>query len=141
MKKVFMAALALTMAVFVSCSKDDFNAENNDVKVKFTVAEKDGFGADTRAVKSGWEAGDQILIVFRGTDGALLDFEDNANTLKLTYDGTSWTVDDSKFPTSGLEHNRYFTALHHPGNVLFGNANNFRGYNGGEFLIYSEQYK
>ena len=32
MKKVFMAALALTMAVFVSCSKDDFNVENNDVK-------------------------------------------------------------------------------------------------------------
>ena len=135
MKKVFMAALALTMAVFVSCSKDDLNVENNDVKVNFTVAEKPEFNA-TRAVKSGWEAGDQILIVFRGTDGVLLDFDDNANTLKLTYDGTSWTVDDSKFPTSGLENNRYFAALHHPGNVLFGAANNFRGYNGGEFLIY-----
>ena len=141
MKKVLMAAMTLVMAVFASCTNEDLTVENNDVKVKFTVEEKDGFGADSRAVKSGWETGDQILIVFRGTDGVLLVFEDNANTLKLTYDGTSWTVDDSNFPTSGLENNRYFAALHHPGNVLFGAANNFRGYNGGEFLIYKEQYK
>ena len=52
MKKVLMAAMTLVMAVFASCTNEDFNVENTGVKVNFTVAEKDGFGADSRAVKS-----------------------------------------------------------------------------------------
>ena len=92
MKKVFMAALALTMAVFVSCSKDDFNAENNDVKVNFTVAEKPSFDTDTRAVKTKWANGDQILI-FLATAGNVYYVipETDNNTITLSYNGSTWT--------------------------------------------------
>ena len=100
MKKVFMAALALTMAVFVSCSKDDLNVENNDVKVNFTVAEKPSFDAVTRSVKKGWDNGDQILVVFRDADGFWLDAFDDANTLKLTMTADGWTADKSKIDIS-----------------------------------------
>ena len=68
MKKVFMAALALTMAVFVSCSKDDLNVENNDVKVNFAVAEKPSFDAVTRSVKKGWDNGDRFWLFSRMLD-------------------------------------------------------------------------
>ena len=80
MKKIFMAAMTLVMAVFASCSNEDLNVENNDVKVNFTVAEKPGFDADSRSVKTGWDNGDQILVVFRDADGFWLDAFDDANT-------------------------------------------------------------
>lgn len=67
MKKIFMAAMALVMAVFTSCSKDDVQLErNNELKVTFNVVDKVGFDTDTRAVKTGWEAGDEVLIVMQG---------------------------------------------------------------------------
>ena len=69
MKKVLMAAMTLVMAVFASCTNEDLKVENNDVKVNFTVAEKPSFDADGRAVKTGWEAGDEILIALYCSDG------------------------------------------------------------------------
>lgn len=139
MKKVFMAALALTMAVFVSCSKDDLNVENNDVKVNFTVAEKPSFDAVTRSVKKGWDNGDQILVVFRDADGFWLDAFDDANTLRLTKTAEGWTADKSKIDISKLGSSDDYMAIYYPGEVSFAESDveymlYFDTYKGGEYL-------
>ena len=121
MKKIFMAALTLVMAVFASCNNEDLNIENNDVKVNFTVAYKAGFEAGTRAVKNDWENNDEILIVFQTQGKTWLDFSGNKNFLKLTKTDEGWTVDDSKCPEiSNLSSGKEFLAIHHPGNMEFG---------------------
>ena len=61
-----MAACALAVMGFVACSKDDNATVNNEVKVNFTVADKPSFD-DTRAAKSAWADGDQIMVVFNAT--------------------------------------------------------------------------
>ena len=139
MKKVFMAALALTMAVFVSCSKDDLNVENNDVKVNFTVAEKPSFDAVTRSVKKGWDNGDQILVVFNDADGFWLDAFDDANTLRLTKTAEGWTADKSKIDISKLGSSDDYKAIYYPGEVSFAESDveymlYFDTYKGGEYL-------
>lgn len=145
MKKVFMAALALTMAVFVSCSKDDLNVENNDVKVNFTVAEKPSFDAVTRSVKKGWDNGDQILVVFKDSNGFWLDAFDDANTLRLTKTAEGWTADKSKIDISKLGSSDDYKAIYYPGEVSFAESDvnymlYFDTYKGGEYLVAEGTY-
>ena len=145
MKKVFMAALALTMAVFVSCSKDDLNVENNDVKVNFTVAEKPSFDAVTRSVKKGWDNGDQILVVFNKAVGSWLDAFDDANTLKLTKTADGWTADKSKIDIADLSASADYKAIYYPGEVSFAESDvnymlYFDTYKGGEYLVAEGTY-
>ena len=139
MKKIFMAAMTLVMAVFASCSNEDLNVENNEVKVKFTVAEKPGFDADSRSVKTGWDNGDQILVVFRDADGFWLDAFDDANTLKLTKTADGWTADKSKIDISKLGSSDDYMAIYYPGEVSFAESDveymlYFDTYKGGEYL-------
>lgn len=139
MKKIFMAAMTLVMAVFASCSNEDLNVENNDVKVKFTVAEKPGFDADSRSVKTGWDNDDQILVVFRDADGFWLDAFNDANTLKLTKTADGWTADKSKIDISKLESSNNYKAIYYPGEVSFAESDEsgllyFDTYKGGEYL-------
>lgn len=145
MKKVFMAALALTMAVFVSCSKDDLNVENNDVKVNFTVAEKPNFDAVTRSVKKGWDNGDQILVVFNDAVGSWLDAFDDANTLRLTKTADGWTADKSKIDIADLSASADYKAIYYPGEVSFAESDvnymlYFDTYKGGEYLVAEGTY-
>ena len=134
MKKIFMAAMTLVMAVFASCSNEDLNVENNEVKVKFTVAEKPGFDADSRSVKTGWDNGDQILVVFNG-----LDAFDDANTLRLTKTADGWTADYSNIDIANLESSDNYKAIYYPGKVSFAESDveymlYFDTYKGGEYL-------
>lgn len=145
MKKIFMAAMTLVMAVFASCSNEDLNVENNDVKVKFTVAEKPGFGADSRSVKKGWDNDDQILVVFRGADGSWLDAFDDANTLKLTKTADGWTPNKSKLDISKLGSSDDYMAFYYPGEVSFASSDEsgilyFDTYKGGEYLTAEGTY-
>ena len=145
MKKVLMAAMTLVMAVFASCTNEDFNVENTDVKVNFTIAEKDGFGADSRAVKSDWANDDEIVIVFQGKDG-WLNCANGDNSLKLTKTGTGWTVDDSEIPAiEDLSSGKSFFAIHHPGEMTLGNQSGSLVYldsytSGNEYLYYQGTY-
>ena len=145
MKKVFMAALALTMAVFVSCSKDDLNVENNDVKVSFAVAEKPSFDEVVRSVKKGWDNGDQILVVFNDAKGFWLDAFDDANTLKLTKTADGWTADKSKIDIADLSASADYKAIYYPGEVSFADSDvnymlYFDTYKGGEYLVAEGTY-
>lgn len=129
-----MAAMTLVMAVFASCSNEDLNVENNEVKVKFTVAEKPGFDADSRSVKTGWDNGDQILVVFNG-----LDAFNDANTLRLTKTADGWTADYSNIDIANLESSDNYKAIYYPGEVSFAESDvdymlYFDTYKGGEYL-------
>lgn len=145
MKKVLMAAMTLVMAVFASCTNEDLNVENTGVKVNFTVAEKDGFGADSRAVKSDWAIDDEIVIVFQNKDG-WLNCATGANSLKLTKTETGWTVDDSEIPAiENLSSGKSFFAIHHPGEMTLGNQSGSLVYldsytSGNEYLYYQGTY-
>ena len=140
MKKVLMAAMTLVMAVFASCTNEDLNVENNDVKVNFTVAEKPGFDAVSRSVKKGWDNGDQILVVFKNAGGIFwLDAFDDANTLKLTKTAEGWTADKSKINISNLASSADYHAFYYPGEVSFAESDvenmlYFDTYMGGEYL-------
>ena len=139
MKKIFMAAMTLVMAVFASCTNEDLKVENNDVKVNFTVAEKPGFDAVSRSVKKGWDNGDQILVVFRDADGFWLDAFNDANTLKLTKTAEGWTADKSKIDISKLGSSDDYMAIYYPGGVSFAESDvdymlYFDTYKGGEYL-------
>lgn len=139
MKKILMAAMTLLMAVFASCSNDEAPIEGNkELKINFTVADKPGFDGDTRAVKRGWEVGDEIMIIFAGktywfTDTML------PNYIKLKNTESGWIVAESELDATNLHSQRYFTAVHHPGTIEFGDYVYSGGYasanyKGGELL-------
>lgn len=144
MKKILMAVVALAVMGFVGCQKDD-NAIDNKIKVNFAVADKAGFDNGSRAMKAGWEAGDQILVVFKGQDG-LLDIVNGVNTLTLEYNGTAWVSNTESMPESGLKSGCGYFAIHHPGEITLGSYNDHMGgtyldgYKGGEQLIYGGTY-
>ncbi|MDR2909911.1 MAG: hypothetical protein LBV47_00885 [Bacteroidales bacterium] len=80
----FMSALvAMATLTLAGCQKDDPQTQTIDydnLRFEVTVGEKtdyEGDGPDTRAVKTGWEQDDMILVYFDGSD---------ANTLALIYD-------------------------------------------------------
>ena len=139
MKKIFLAAMTLVMAVFASCSNDDAPLEGiGDFKVNFTVADKPGFDSDTRAVKTGWEAGDEILVAIQSEGGWTID--DSFNCFKLKYNGSAWTTDKTGFDASvHFESGNYYMAVYHPGTITLGSSAGvdmqfLSGYNGGEYL-------
>lgn len=151
MKRFLLAAVTFVLvAGFSSCTKDfDTLVENtnNDIKVVFRVADKDGFEDATRAVKTGWEAGDKIVVFFStGTEWLLAD--GNANNLLLTYDGSNWSAransigDELLASASG-----YFFAVHYDGEWSGIEEPSwptgryiFNGYKGGVILSASGEY-
>lgn len=142
MKKIFMAAMTLVMAVFASCSNEDVNVENNnELKVTFSVADKAGLGVDARAVKTGWENGDEILIVFYNSGGW---YNANGyNYMKLQYNGSAWTTDMTTLDKSRLLNEQLYMAIYHPGTITVGEELSspgyyeLSGYKGGEHLTYA----
>lgn len=141
MKKIFIAAMTLVMAVFASCSNDEVQLEgNNELKVTFTVADKAGLGLDARAVKTGWDDGDEILIAMC-SEGGWTELG-KYNSFKLKYNKGTWTTDMTGFDTTvNFESGNRYMAIYHPGIItLSGTATDemeaLTGYKGGEQLQY-----
>ena len=141
MKKIFIAAMTLVMAVFASCSNDEVQLEgNNELKVTFTVADKAGLGLDARAVKTGWDDGDEILIAMC-SEGGWTELG-KYNSFKLKYNKGTWTTDMTGFDTTvNFESGNRYMAIYHPGIItLRGTATDemeaLTGYKGGEQLQY-----
>lgn len=88
MKRVILTAMMLCSLVLGSCTKNIDTNTDTEIQISFSVGEKGGFGTDTKALRTGWEAGDQILVVFSQT-GSNTDL---GVTSTLTYDGTSWSA-------------------------------------------------
>ena len=159
-RKWLIAALTWMAAWgWTSCSSDDENLQEDtrDVKVNFTVAEKQGFDPSSKAVKTGWAAGDQIRVFFTPTGGSLIyTANSTAGTLLLTYNGSTWTesgltaADITNLGTSGT-----FAAVHYRvasgktigvgtmssgGSLALYNYDAGNVYNGGEVLLHKGNY-
>ena len=96
-----------------------------EIKVNFTVAEKSDVGADTKAIKAGWEVGDQILLVFQGNDatynGNWLGWANNNNTITLTKTAGGWESTPKNLTLSDLQSGKNYRAIHHMGNITISN--------------------
>ena len=82
MKKLIFTLAALSLA-FVGCNTDkEFEqpVENKALKVVVNM-DKPSFGDDTRAARTDWEDGDEVVVTI---DNNIADY-----CLILTYDGTS----------------------------------------------------
>lgn len=138
MKKVFM--ILMTAVLFAGCAKNADNVETSPLKVVFSVSEKSGFDSDTKAIKTGWSEGDQILLVFRPHDQTkLLPFAENTNTIKITYADGEWSATDFNGNEASLSTEGYYAGIYHYGDVAFdavdGNNKVFlKNYTGGDFL-------
>lgn len=80
MKKLFFAIVALAVMFAQSCSKEEFETQTPEYKLVVNM-EKSSFSGDTRAPRTEWEGGDEVVVVFNG------DVREDkvARYLKLTY--------------------------------------------------------
>ena len=132
--------------VAIGCTKDEVfdTPQVTDYAVEFNVADKGGFDATTRAVKTAWAAGDQIAIFCRPTASG--DYvSDNAKIIYLKYDGSAWSASPvSAALVAEMESSGEFSAIHHrvgsDENITVGNSGTFDTYNGGELLYYAGNY-
>lgn len=140
MKKIFLAAMALVVVALVGCQKDDSATISSEVKVNFTVADKAGFANDTRAVKADWSVGDQIVVLFEGSEG-WLDFSDNDNTLILNKTADGWDADDTNLPAlANLASGKKYFAIHHTGEISLGDMRDATTYYTAYINSYSSAY-
>lgn len=85
MKNVSVYLALLTLVLMWACAKDSVETPTETViRLNISVASPDG--ADSKAAKTAWEAGDQINFWFDaiGVDQTVPD-------LVATYDGSTWT--------------------------------------------------
>lgn len=86
MKKILLALSALVIFA-VGCSKDDIGTTETKYNLVVNM-DKPSFVDSTRAVRTSWENGDVVYVVF---DGDLYDGATAAKYLTLTYNNSSWT--------------------------------------------------
>ena len=142
---IFLAAMAVAV-VAVGCTKDEVfdTPQVPDYAVEFNVADKGGFDAATRAVKTAWAAGDQIAIFCRPTaSGGYVS--DNAKIIYLKYDGSAWSASPvSDALVAEMESSGQFSAIHHrvgsDENITVDNGGTLKTFNGGELLYYAGNY-
>lgn len=142
---LFLAAMAVAV-VAIGCTKDEVfdTPQVSDYAVEFNVADKGGFDAATRAVKTAWAAGDQIAIFCRpGGSGDYVS--DNAKIIYLKYDGSAWSASPvSAALVAEMKSFGQFSAIHHrvgsDENITLENYGTFETYNGGEILYYAGSY-
>ena len=93
MKKIFFALAALVLA-FTGCSQEEDAIQVSEKKaIKVVVnMDKPGFGEDTRAARTGWEDGDQVIVALFN-DSEIYE----SGYIKLIYNVTddigAWTTE------------------------------------------------
>ena len=151
MKKLFMVAMAIVVATgFVACTKDDASAPT--YKVEFTVGEKGGFEAGSRAVKTAWAEGDQIMVAFmpQGEVEYMVEGTTSNKLFVIEFNGSAWAakreLTSEEFTAIGSKGN--FVAVHYrvTGTDVLGvgmsggPAYYLANYRGGEILEYKGNY-
>ncbi|MBO7260378.1 MAG: hypothetical protein J6U97_02670 [Bacteroidaceae bacterium] len=157
-RNLFIAVMTLVLTV-TGCSKVDTPAADNDLKFVFEMADKDGFGADTKAVKTGWADGDQVVILFKPEgQGQCLITQNPGSQMKYpkcvrgTFDGKDdeWNFALENFLLVGnLGAGGTYYAIHHRGDVNLEHRTEveigidcfpLNYYEGGELLSYVGNY-
>ena len=142
MKVKFIISVILASAtILCGCKKMEEKIDTAEVKVVFNNPENCGFGTDTKALRTGWEAGDQILIVYKQSSLQV--------TSTLTYNGSYWTSttltqeDMMKIGNSGHFNAIYFKRMDN--NVShqiinqYGYINFLSNYAGGVVLVLNRE--
>ena len=147
MKRIFLAAVAAA-ALLAGCAKSEDAPETRKLNVVFSVADKDSYGADTKAVKQGWSVNDEILIVFESEMNDWLNPSVNENTVLLVYDGEGWYVSnqDDDLIDNLRTSSSWFYAVHYPGTIMLGTQDGegktkFQTYKGGEYLTADGEWR
>lgn len=148
MKRIFLAAIAAA-ALLAGCAKSEDAPEARKLNVVFSVADKDSYGADTKAVKQGWSVNDEILIVFESELNDWLNPSVNDNTVLLVYDGEGWYVanQDEDLIDNLRTSSSWFYAVHYPGgSIMLGTQDGegktkFQTYKGGEYLTADGEWR
>lgn len=147
MKRIFLAAIAAA-ALLAGCAKSEDAPEARKLNVVFSVADKDSYGADTKAVKQGWSVNDEILIVFESEVNDWLNPSVNDNTVLLVYDGEGWYVanQDENLINNLRTNSSWFYAVHYPESIMLGTQDGegktkFQTYNGGEYLTADGEWR
>lgn len=124
LRNLFIAVMTVVIAA-ASCQKLDKTLTEEQVKVEFTVADKPVLGdmGQTKAVKSAWADGDQIILIFKkgGTVWVPHYDDEHIRFYMISYDeGTnSWDnlesfgLNSDSFGTGGE-----YLAIHSRGNIL-----------------------
>lgn len=116
MKKNIFAAMVVLATAFASCETIETDSKSFDeLDLTFNVADP---VSDTRAIKSAWEEGDEILIVFYQKVG-------KGQQAKLKYTSGQWTL-VQKPSGLGLEAGSTisFDAIHFPGSIGYDKYSN-----------------
>ena len=154
MKKMIIAAALLIVAAGCSKLNDTDTVENTDVKIEFTIAEKPGFGAQTKALKTSWAVGDKIAIALKPSSAEnilsekISKSEYSGIAFILEYTESGWTASEEIVPAPGT--NGTFYAVHHRGEmkvnfsvigaVTPANSYKLSGYQGGELMSFTGNY-
>lgn len=156
-RNFFLAVMTLVLTV-TGCSKVDTPAADNDLKFVFEIADKDGFGADTKAVKTAWADEDMVYILFKptGAEECLVSKIGDKKypqyaTTTYSYDQDAWdlvyNVGVGDLGTGG----KYY-AIHHRGSIDMDDKTGeykeegeedcfpLNTYSGGELLSYVGDY-
>lgn len=148
MKRTIIVAIAAAAALFAlsSCQKEtpiaSISAEN--VEFNITVGDPAMYGEGTKAVRTSWEAGEQILLFLHPTDNTIIS---SIPQLKLTYDGTKWngSMSDADLVTALSGTYKKFDGVYFPGDITAEYSSTYTRYemsrpNGGPVAICSGTY-
>lgn len=130
MRKLFFVSLVAMAATFASCNKIETAAPSVDVVgLSFNVADP---VPDTKAIKTSWEEGDEILIMFYGK-------RVNGQQAKLKYVSGEWTVvlmpSELSVPVG---RDILYYPIHFPGTMSYDqSSDNQLGYVGGNVRLKS----
>lgn len=132
MRKNIFAAMVVLATAFASCETIETDSNSFDeLDLTFEVADP---VSDTRAIKSAWEEGDEILIVFD-------EKVEKGQQAKLKYTSDKWTL-VQKPSGLGLEAGSTisFDAIHFPGSIGYDKYSNTDyeeqlGYAGGSVRV------
>lgn len=145
MKRLIYVVFAVMF--FAGCAKNVENIQSSEISVRFNIAEKGAYGADTKAVKESWTVGDQIRLAFSSDDvgNNFLAFELRQNTLSFrrNNDGT-WQTQSTYLNIQNLNSKGVYRAVYYPGGVAFlGAQAGFTSldYNGGEYMYAEGEYE
>lgn len=121
MKKIIAFLTAAVAALsFSSCGKEMVEEIPSSDSITVDITVDDLYGAETKAVKSGWKSGDKLNIWF---DGA---YWNQLPQLVLTYDGSKWS--ESAIDASILKSSGKFIVIYEETNSQFNTPQNNNSY-------------
>ena len=148
MKKIFMAAMALVMLIgSTSCNKEnvvDTETVKGQLVFNYTIGEKPG-SVDTKALKSGWAEGDQIMVVFwnnsswKSTTPLVIEYNEGSWSTVATPDTEEWEV-SGKMTYHAIHYRRVDAAQNLSASSISNFSFQLLNIKGGEILEQSGDY-